>query len=331
MSLRIYCKNLVGRLYEKFSTFLRVEVCVNRMKDLGLNNGVENLARPGVPRRPKGQDGDQRDGGLVHQHAPKCNVHKSRQEEQMWFNETLASGMAPYHHMIGGENGMGEDRRWLKTAQEYFNWMARHDIHFATKCSIANVGVVMGQRTHLFYNPPHGARVREYMDGMYYALLEGRFLSDFVHEDKLEQADLAQYSALALPNTALLSDQQCRQLRGYVDAEGSLLATSMYTERNERRSDFGLADVFGIRKTGDIIGTAGNAYLARIEKQHGILNGFSNTAWIPGAENRVPVAPVEGPILTVVPGFVAYPPELSYPPQARMNRRSWCGRKARAA
>ena len=34
--MRIYCKNLVGRMYEKFSTFLGVEVCVNRMKHLGL-------------------------------------------------------------------------------------------------------------------------------------------------------------------------------------------------------------------------------------------------------------------------------------------------------
>jgi hypothetical protein len=41
--MRIYCKNLVGRMYEKFSTFLRVEVCVNRMKDLGLNKELENL------------------------------------------------------------------------------------------------------------------------------------------------------------------------------------------------------------------------------------------------------------------------------------------------
>jgi hypothetical protein len=41
--MRIYCKNLVGRIYEKFSTFLRVEVCVNRMKDLGLNKGLKNL------------------------------------------------------------------------------------------------------------------------------------------------------------------------------------------------------------------------------------------------------------------------------------------------
>lgn len=41
--LRIYGKSLVGRMYEKFGTFLRIEVCVNRLKDLGLNKGLENL------------------------------------------------------------------------------------------------------------------------------------------------------------------------------------------------------------------------------------------------------------------------------------------------
>jgi hypothetical protein len=244
------------------------------------------------------------------------NVYKSREEEQMWFNETMASGMVPYHHIIGGENGLGADRRWLEPAHRYFDWMARHDTHFINKRSIANIGVVMGQRTHLFYQPPHGSLMAQYMDGMYYALLEGRFVFDFVHEDKLVLQDLQKYSALLLPNTALLSDEQCRQLRAYADAGGSLLATfetSLYTERNQRRADFGLADVFGIRKAGDIVGTTGNAYLARIEKRHPILEGFTNTAWIPGAENRIPVARVDGAVMTVVPGFVAYPPELSYP------------------
>ena len=75
----------------------------------------------------------------------------------------------------------------------------------------------------------------------------------------------------------------------------------------------------------------GNAYLARIEKPHAILDGFADTNWIPGAENRVPVAPVEGPILTVVPGFVAYPPELSYPrSRGPTNRRSSCGEKGKS-
>jgi len=41
--LRLYCQSSLARLYEKFSTFLRLEICVNRMKDLGLNKGLENL------------------------------------------------------------------------------------------------------------------------------------------------------------------------------------------------------------------------------------------------------------------------------------------------
>lgn len=41
--LRVYGKSLVARLYEKFGTFLRMEICVNRLKDLGLNKGLENL------------------------------------------------------------------------------------------------------------------------------------------------------------------------------------------------------------------------------------------------------------------------------------------------
>jgi hypothetical protein len=250
------------------------------------------------------------------------NVCKSPQEQQMWFNETLAAGLVPYHHIVGGENGMGEDRRWLEPAQKYFNWMAKHDVHFVNKRSIANLGVVMGQRTHLFYKPPPGTQMRQYMDGMYYALLEGRFLFDFVHEDKMAAEDLSKYSALVLPNTALLSDEQCRRLRAFVDAGGGLLATfetSMYTELNQRRADFGLADVFGIRKAGDVIATSFNGYMARIEKQHPILHGFAGTNWIPGAQNRVPLAPVQGPVLTVVPGFAGYPPELSYPAQSHTD------------
>lgn len=244
---------------------------------------------------------------------------KSPVEARMWLNETVASGMIPYYHVIGGEAGMGEDRRWEKLGQEYFNWNARHDAHFMNRRSIANLGVVIGQRTQLFYQPPHGVSMQRAMDGMYYALLEGRFFFDFVHEDHLEPERLKKYAALILPNTALLSDAQCAQLGAYVAQGGSLLATfetSMYTDDNQRRADFGLADVLGIHAAGPVIGRRGNAnpYYARIERQHPILDGFTDTNWLPGAEVRLPVAAVENPVLTVVPGFVAYPPELSYPP-----------------
>ena len=50
--------------------------------------------------------------------------------------------------------------------------------------------------------------------------------------------------------------------------------TSLYDENLKQRADFGLAELFGIRKAGDVIGTNGNAYYGRIERSHPVLEGF---------------------------------------------------------
>jgi hypothetical protein len=259
------------------------------------------------------------------------NVSKNPDEARMWLNETLASGMAPYFHFVGAENGFGEDRRWQAVGAEYFRWTAQHDAHFTTRRSIANIGVVIGQSTQLLYPGPASARSRAYMhettQGVYDALLQGRFAFDSIHEDRLELEHLAKYRALLLPNIAMLSDRQCQQLREYVHSGGSLMAsfeTSLYDEDLQPRADFGLSDLMGVSKAGDAIGTNGNAYSARIEgsnagRKHAILEGFSDTEWLAGAQNRVPLKPVENPVLTVVPGFVRYPPELAYPAHPQTN------------
>ena len=159
--------------------------------------------------------------------------------------------------------------------------------------------------------------MRETTHGLYEALLRGRFAFDFVHEDRLDPERLSKYRALLLPNVAMLSGRQCEQLRAYVNSGGSLMAsfeTSLYDENLQPRSEFGLADLLDISKAGDVIGTNGNAYYGRIERKHPILDGFANTNWLPGAQNRIPLKPMPNPVLTVVPGFVQYPPELAYPP-----------------
>jgi len=249
------------------------------------------------------------------------NASKNPAEARMWMAQTSASGMVPYYHFVGGESGLKEDRRWQKTGADYFNWTAKHDAHLRTRRSIANVGVVFGQSTQLLYAGPAGGRARDFMhettQGLYEALLRGRFAFDFVHEDKLEAERLSKYRALLLPNIAMLSDKQCQQIRDYVQSGGSIMAsfeTGLYDENLKRRADFGLGDVLGISKAGEIVGTNGNAYYGRIERKHAVLEGFGETNWIAGAQNRVPLKPVQDPVMTVVPGFVRYPPELAYPP-----------------
>ncbi len=269
------------------------------------------------------------------------NLSKSPEETRMWLNETLASGMAPYNHFVGAEKGFCEDRRWQKVGEEYFEWTARHDAHLAARRSVANIGVVMGQSTQLLYPGPATARARTYMrettQGMYEALLRGRFAFDYVHEDRLEPERLTKYRALLLPNIAMLSDRQCEQLRAYVRGGGSLMAsfeTSLYDENLNPRADFGLGDLFGVSRAGDVVGTNGNPYYARIEPRevvHAIAEGFSDTNWLAGAQNRVPLKPVYHPVLTVVPGFVRYPPELAYPPVSQTDEPAVVLREAGAS
>jgi hypothetical protein len=254
------------------------------------------------------------------------NASKNADETRMWLHESLAGGIALYNHFIGSEDGFCEDRRWQKVGADVFTWAAQHDAHFTPRRSVANIGVVIGQSTQLLYKGPAAAHGHEYMhdttQGIYETLLTGRFAFDFVHEDRLEPERLGKYRALILTNIAMLSDGQCQRIRDYVKAGGSVMAsfeTSLYDENLQARSDFALGDVFGVSKAGGVIGTNGNAYYARIERQHAILAGFADTNWIPGAQNRVPLKPVADPLLTVVPGFVQYPPELAYPPVAHTD------------
>ena len=45
----------------------------------------------------------------------------------------------------------------------------------------------------------------------------------------------------------------------------------------------------------------------------------ADTNWLAGTQNRAPLKPVANPLLTVVPGFVRYPPELAYPPVSQTD------------
>ncbi len=251
-------------------------------------------------------------GGYANSHPLWRHTAKSPQEATMWMAQTTASGMVPWYHWLGGAP---EDLRWRETGRKFFQWIAANEKHFVNRESVANLGVVFSERLNGFYNPPGGTDPTEFMQGLYYALLEGRFLFDFVHEQDLSAATLKKYSALLLPNVATLSDTQCTQLREYVRSGGSLLATfetSRYDEWGVRRARLGLADVFGIQATADVQGPNGNSYYARIENAHEILRGFDGTKVLPGAEYRLPVKADGKLVLSVVPPYPAFPPEMVY-------------------
>lgn len=252
------------------------------------------------------------------------NATKAPAEAETWMAQTVASGMVIWYHWLGAQTGLGEDRRWQDTGRRFLQWHARHDRHFANQRSIANVAIVLGQRTQTFYTPPGEGDAGEEVQGVYYALVENRIPFDFVHEDNLEPEVLRKYDALILPNVAYFSDAQCRRIADYVEAGGSLIATfetSLYDERGRARGDFGLGQVLGIRRAGERQGSRGfqNSFYARIERKHALTEGFEHTNWIAGAEWRVPIHAEGEPVMTVVPPYPAYPTEITYTESMRTS------------
>jgi hypothetical protein len=253
------------------------------------------------------------------------HVSKAPAELTLWLAQTVASGMVPWFHWLGGSP---EDNRWRDVGRSFFTWLSANESHFRNRRPVADLAVLYPQRTVAFYSRPDSRRPlyrgapTEYLQGLYYALLEGRFLFDFIHEENLELATLRKYRALLVPNAAYLGDGQCQVVRQYVGGGGSLLATfetSRYTEWGDPRHDFQLADIFGAHVAGEVIGPRGNSY-ARIEQRHPILNGFENTTLLPGAENRVPVrTDATSLTLSVVPAYPAFPPEMVYPRSPRTS------------
>ena len=251
------------------------------------------------------------------------HVSKSPAELTLWLAQTTASGMVPWLHWLGGTP---EDTRWRDIGHAFFGWLADHEPHFRNRRSLADLAVLYPQQTVAFYARPESRRPRcrggpiDYLQGLYYALLEGRFLFDIVHESNLDAAMLQNYRALLIPNAAYLGDSQCQVIRQYVKSGGSVLATfetSRYTEWGDPRPDFQLADIFGAHVAGEVIGPKGNSY-ARIERHHPILAGFKGTTVLPGAENRVPVkADPASLVLSIVPAYPAFPPEMVYPRSPR--------------
>src|SRR5579884_362287 len=152
-------------------------------------------------------------GAYSNSHPLWRHTAKAPLETTMWMAQTTASGMTPWFHWLGGKP---LDHRWEQTGRGFFQWIAANQRHFVPRSSLAHVAVLFSQRTNAFYRSPGGGETTEYLQGMYNALLNVRFLFDFVHEDDLTPETLAKYKALVLANAAVLSDAQCRQISDYV-------------------------------------------------------------------------------------------------------------------
>jgi hypothetical protein len=151
---------------------------------------------------------------------------------------------------------------------------------------------------------------------MYYALLEGRFSFDLIHENDITSEGLTNYQTLILPNIALLSDEQVKSVEAFVNRGGSLLATfetGLYDEFGNLRNDFALSEIFDTHLKPGYKKPFGQVFYAKLVDQHPILEDFKSIEQVPGGEYFVPVTTTAPHLLDIVPPFPNGIPEMVYP------------------
>jgi hypothetical protein len=175
------------------------------------------------------------------------NSTKSAAETRIWVQDGIANGLRPWFNMVSGQL---HDRRGLKVIEDLYVWHHKNERYLRNIEPVARVGVVYSQQTAEYYAGPADARrlVEDPQLGFYQALIEARIPFEMVHDHMLTPENIGRFKTLILPNIAALSDEQCEQLRKFVNKGGSLVAThetSLCDENGEIRKDFGLADLFG--------------------------------------------------------------------------------------
>jgi hypothetical protein len=242
---------------------------------------------------------------------------QSEAEIRLWVADGVANGLRPWFTKF---SGVLHDQRWLKPVEDLYRRYARWEKYLRNERPLARVGLVYSQQSAWF----HGARVEDHMLGWYQALIEARIPFEMVHDRLLDDVHLGGLRTLILPNTAALSDVQCRQLREFVNHGGSLIGTyetSLYDEWGVRRKDFGLGDLFGVTFKGRVEGPMQNSYL-RLEsdpasgRRHPLLAGLEDASRIINGVHRVEVVatqPFPKPPLTLIPSYPDLPMEKVYP------------------
>lgn len=247
------------------------------------------------------------------------------EEIKVWVADAVANGMRPWFVKF---NAQSYDRRWMKPVEEIYNWHWRNEKYLRNEEPLARVGLVYSQQTATFYGGQQArTKVEDHTMGFYHALIEARIPFEMVHDGLLAPERISRLRTLLLPNIAALSDAQCAQIRSFVENGGSVVATfetSLYDEWGNRRSEFGLADLFGASFGGRVEGPMQNSYLT-IEKDrahHPLLRGLEDTPRIIHGVRRVHTVArdKQNSPLTLVPSYPDLPMEEVYPRTPRTDQ-----------
>lgn len=265
--------------------------------------------------------------GVEEQYRWKDSV-QSEAEVRVWVAEGTANGMRPWFTKF---SGVLYDMRWLDTVDKIYQEHYRNERYLRNTAPMARVGMVFSEREAVYGTKPWQQKPGDHALGMYHALIENRIPFEMVNASLLDAEHLKALKLLILPNIYSLSDEQCSQLKEFVKAGGSLVATyetSLYDEQGKQRDNFGLSDLLGVSYDGKVEGPLQNSYLrlkadANTRQFHPVLKELEDAYRIINSTWQVKVAPrMEFPEpVTLIPTYPDLPMEDVYPREPETHTR----------
>ena len=249
-------------------------------------------------------------------------------------------------------------------------WHADNEKFLVNRLPVATVGLVWSQQNNDFFGRENAdSLVTIPWRGWSTALVRARIPYVMVHIDHIAR-DAARLRTLILPNVGAMTGGQASSVRQFVERGGGLIAsgqTSLGDEWGDTGVDFALADLFGVhvpdqhgfrdeatcRKWAE---ETTQSYLrlttelrARVEgprmvnepvatgARHPVLRGFDETDILAfgGTLEPLRLDPSAQVLLTFIPSFPAFPPELAWMREPKtdipglvLNERAGAGRVA---
>lgn len=195
----------------------------------------------------------------------------------VWLWQALAAGGRFWNcNFTGMHPAATHDRRNAFNNTEPYFFVKKNEKLLEGHAPVQPIGIYYSKYTRQFYRipPEEGDSFDGCIQGMRSVLVENHIPHGFIADDQVTAERLSRYKLLILPNVRAMSSPEIELIRAYVHNGGKLLATyasTLFDENGRQRNDFGLADVFGCRFTGDKINTRQDTYQYILQPDHEIV------------------------------------------------------------
>ena len=235
----------------------------------------------------------------------------------IWLWEILSAGGRFWNCYFTNVPTVTHDRRNAFNESTAYNFVKTNEALLEQHVPVASIGIYYSRSTRLSYRnkSAEGDQFGSEIRGVETVMMENHILHDFILDDQVSKEGLQRYELVILPNVRCMSEKEINLLKAYVQGGGNLIATyatSLFDTDGKERSDFGLAEVFGLHYAGKKENTKKDNYQFILNKKHPIVEpDSSSTELLFTAGFTVLTKPVKASevICTWVPTIQNQPPD----------------------